>query len=143
MKNKILLIAIIVPAVLGCGIADRLEKAVSEGQSNNSSPTISKTNTNANKTLTDKAVDTAVGDQKIGIVECDEAMEMLAEQANDPNDNFVIKAGKKTALNMFREQLKKSLEENKTDKKKVADFCKDFRDNMQDAKSEENSNSTK
>src|SRR5687767_10824887 len=106
MRDKLFLIAIIFPIVLGCGLADRVQKAVSDEPPANS--TVS--NTSANKTLTDQAVDTAVGEKKIGIPECDEALELLAAQANDPNDNFVVKAGKKTALNMFREQLKNSLE---------------------------------
>jgi hypothetical protein len=139
MRDKLFLIAIIFPIVLGCGLADRVQKAVSDEPPANS--TVS--NTSANKTLTDQAVDTAVGEKKIGIPECDEALELLAAQANDPNDNFVVKAGKKTALNMFREQLKNRLEENKTNKQEVANFCKQFRDDMRESLEEEaNSNKT-
>ncbi len=133
MANKILLLAILIFIGLGCGIADRVRRAT-EGESN------SVANTSANKTLTDKAVDTAVGEQKVGIPECDEALEILYVQANDPNDNFLVKAGKKTALNAFRDQLKKSLDQNNANKTDVAEFCKDFRDNLNDAIKEENSN---
>ena len=134
MRNKLLLLAIILAGSLGCGFADRVQKAVSETQSNTAA------NVNANKTLTDKAVDTAVGEKKIGIQECDEALEILTAQAENPDDNFVTKAIKKTALNTFRDQLKQSLEENKTDKKEVAKFCRQFRDNMADSLKEGNSN---
>lgn len=134
MQSKLFLLAIILVGGLGCGLADRVQKAVSETQSNTAA------NVNANKTLTDKAVDTAVGEKKIGIQECDEALEILTAQAEDPDDNFVTKAIKKTALNTFRDQLKKSLEDNKTDKKEVAKFCREFRDNLADSLKEGNSN---
>lgn len=124
------------PVILGCGIADRVSNAVTETQSN-STVVI----TNSNKTLTDKAVDTAVGEKKIGIVECDEAMDLLVAQAENPDDNFVTKAVKKTALNTFREQLKQNLENNQTNKAEVAKFCKEFRDNLADSVKEANSNS--
>ena len=114
---------------------DRAKRAATEPDSNTA-----KIDVNSNKTLTDKAVDTAVGDKKIGIVECDEAMDILVAQANDPNDNFVTKAVKKTALNTFRDHVKKSLEDSKTDKKEVAKFCREFRDNLEDSASEDNTN---
>jgi hypothetical protein len=134
MSNKLLVIVIILPVLIGCGLADRIQKSVSETESNTAA------NVNANKTLTDKAVDAAVGEQKIGIPECDEALEILTAQAENPDDNFVTKAIKKTALNTFRDQLKQSLEDNKTDKKEVAKFCREFRDNMTDSLKEGNSN---
>lgn len=136
MRNTLLPIAIILPLVLGCGLADRVQKAVTESGSNASTaPAV-----NSNKSLTDQAIDTAVGEKKIGIAECDEALEILAAQANDPNDNFVTKAVKKTALNTFRDQLKQQLENNKTDPKELAKFCKEFRDNMADSLKGDNSN---
>ena len=136
MRSTLFLIAVILPLVLGCGIADRVSNAVSETTSNSTGGA----NVNANKSLTDKAVDTAVGERKVGIAECDEAIEILVAQTENPDDNFVTKAIKKTALNTFREQLKKSLEDNKTDKTEVAKFCKEFRDNLADPKSESNAN---
>ena len=135
MANKLLLLAVILVAGLGCGMIDRAKRAATEPDSNTA-----KIDVNSNKTLTDKAVDTAVGDKKIGIVECDEAMDILVAQANDPNDNFVTKAVKKTALNTFRDHVKKSLEDSKTDKKEVAKFCREFRDNLEDSASEDNTN---
>jgi hypothetical protein len=135
MRNSIISFVIIVPILLGCGLADRVQKAVTESGSN--SNTI--TNVNSNKTLTDTAVDAAVGEKKIGIPECDEALDILSAQANDPDDNFVTKAVKKTALNTFRDHLKQNLEEHKTDKKEVAKFCREFRDGLADS-ANENSN---
>jgi hypothetical protein len=71
MANKILLLAIVLFVGFGCGLADRVRQAA-EGESNTTTANI-----NANKTLTDRAVDTAVGEKKIGIPECDEAVIFL------------------------------------------------------------------
>ena len=132
MFNRLLIFAVIVFVALGCGISERVRQAT-QSESNTAA------NISENKTLTDKAVDTAVGEKKIGIQECDEAMDILTAQAENPDDNFVAKAIKKTALNTFRDQLKQSLEDNKTDKKAVAKFCREFRDNMVDSLKEGNS----
>lgn len=138
MLNKVLLLLVFASVVLGCGLADRVQKAVTEPESNTSV-----SNANSNKTLTDKAVDTAIGDERIGIPECDEAMDLLVAQADNPDDNFVTKAVKKTALNTFRDQLKRNLEQNKADKKEVAKFCREFRDNLQDSTSGEEANTAR
>ena|SRR5688572_7267972 len=135
MVNKRFLLAMVLFVGFGCGLIDEARKSAS-GESNTAA------NINANKTLTDKAVDTAVGEQKVGIQECDEALDILAAQANNPDDNFLVKAGKKTALNAFRDQVKKSLEQNKTDRAEVAKFCKDFRDNLEESVSNQNSNTS-
>ena len=139
MSDKLFLILLVLPAILGCGLGDRLQKAVTESGTNSNSNT-AVIATNSNKSLTDTAVDTAVGESKIGIPECDAAMDVLSTQANNPDDNFVTKAVKKTALNTFRDQLKKNLEENKMDKKEVAKFCKEFGDNFSDPGTNENTN---
>lgn len=119
---------------LGCGIADRIQKGVTESEANTAA------NSSSNKTLTDKAVDTAVGDKQTGIPECDDAIRIFADQMNNPDDNFVVKTGKKMAENTFREQLKQRLEENKADKKEVAKFCKDFKDSFEESLKESNTN---
>ncbi|MEO8043183.1 MAG: hypothetical protein ABI646_11275 [Acidobacteriota bacterium] len=135
MANKLLLLTVILFAGFGCGMIDRARKAAAEPDTNTT-----KIDVNSNKSLTDTAVDSAVGEKKIGIVECDEALDMLTAQANDPDDNFVTKAVKKTAINTFRDRVKKSLEESKTDKKEVAKFCREFKDNLKESASEENTN---
>ena len=141
MRDKLLIVAIVLPALLGCGLGDRLQKAVEDsGTNTNANSNTAILTTNSNKSLTEKAVDTAVGESKIGIAECDEAMDVLSTQANDPDDNFVTKAVKKTALNTFRDQLKKNLEENKADKTEVAKFCREFRDNLADSATNSNAN---
>jgi len=142
MRNKLFLILIILPVVFGCGLVDRARRAATETGSNSNAVSIP-VSTNSNKSLTDTAVDAAVGDKKIGIAECDEAMELLTAQADNPDDGFVTKAIKKTALNTFRDHVKRSLDESKTDKKELAKFCREFRDNLVTSKKEENSNAKK
>jgi hypothetical protein len=115
---------------LGCGIIQRAQDEVTGG-SNTS---------NSNRTIEDKAVDVAVGDTKIGIRECDEVVEILNEQINNPEDNFVTKALKRTMLNQFRDQLKKSLEQNPNNKQAVGEFCVEFKKNIVDSLNETNAN---
>ncbi len=143
MRNKLFLIVILLPVVFGCGLVDRARRAATDTTQSNSNTVSIPVSTNSNKSLTDTAVDAAVGDKKIGIAECDEAMELLTAQADDPDDSFVTKAVKKTALNTFRDHVKKSLAESKTDKKELAKFCREFRDNLVDSKAAENSNAKK
>lgn len=135
MLNRLFILSIILFIGFGCGMIDEARKSAT-GESNTAA------NINANKTLTDKAIDTAVGEKKIGIQECDEALAILAAQADNPDDNFLVKAGKRTALNAFRDQLNKTLEQNKTDKTEVAKYCKDFRDTLKDPASNQNSNTS-
>lgn len=92
---------------------------------------------NSNKTLTDKAVDTAVGEQKIGVPECDEVVDMLTEFANDPNDNFVMKAGKAVLVNKIRESIKQAVEENKSDKAELAKNCREFKKELDKYKADQ------
>ena len=140
MRNKLFLIVIILPVIFGCGLVDRARKAATETQTSNSNVASIPVSTNSNKSLTDTAVDAAVGEKKIGIAECDEAMELLTAQADDPEDSFVTKAVKKTALNTFRDHVKKSLDDSQADKKGLAKFCRDFRDNLVDSKTAEKAN---
>ncbi len=134
MKNKFLVIfatLIILTVGLGCGLMDRVEKTATGSE-----------NTNTNKTLSDRAIDTVAGEDRIGVPECDEVMDYLSAEASNPDDNFVTKAVKKTALNKFRSQIKKGVEENNTNKVELANTCKDFKKNLDTFKSEEESNSS-
>ena len=121
MKNffTIIFAGILLTATLGCGLISRMQDDTT-GSSN------------SNKTIGDKAVVVAVGDTKIGIKECDEVVDILNEQINDPDESFVTKALKRTILNQFREQLKQSLDNTKADKQKVAEFCREFKKNLTD-----------
>ncbi len=132
MKNlstMILVLGALVFMGLGCGLNPFAEKKTSSGNSPSA-------NTAANKTLTDKAVDTALGEEKIGIPECDEVMDMLQAYMNDPEDSWPIKATKSLVANKVKEGIRTSLEENKTDKAKMAKDCGDFKRELEKAMAE-------
>jgi len=119
--------SILLTVTLGCGIFDRVQKVVS-GSDNTS---------NSNKTVSDKAVDTALGEEKIGIAECDEVVDFFNAELNNPEDDFVTKAVKATVLNKMKESFKKSLEDNKTDKVELAKTCRQFKANLDKYKAEQ------
>ncbi len=132
MKNRLLFIVtlmIILALVLGCGVMERVQEEIG-----------SSTNSNSNQTLTGKAVDAIAGEGKIGVAECDEVLETLSAEANNPDDNFVTKALKKSALNKFREQIKTRIEEQKANKVELAKMCKDAKANLDKYKAEPESN---
>lgn len=133
MKNKLILIfvaLIILTVGLGCGLVSRMKDGVA-GSSENSS--------NSNKTLTNKAVDAAVGEERIGIPECDEVLDFFTAEMNNPDDDFVTKAVKATVLNRMKEGFKKSLEENKTDTAEMAKTCREFKTQLDKYKAEQQS----
>ena len=129
MKNpiNILITGVLLIATLGCGIVDRVQKGVtgSDGSSN------------SNKTLGDRAVDTAVGESKIGVPECDEVMDSINAEMNNPDDDFVTKAVKATVLNRIKDGIRDSVEQNKTDKAEMAKTCKEFKTQLDKYKAEQ------
>lgn len=112
---------------LGCGITDKVQKAV--GSDNSAA--------NSNKTLTDKAVDITVGEEKIGVPECDSIIADIKAQAGNTEDDYVTKAAKQFVINKITESLKKSLAENKNDPQQLTKDCKDLRAQMDKFKGEE------
>ncbi|MET0753499.1 MAG: hypothetical protein ABWZ66_09005 [Pyrinomonadaceae bacterium] len=124
MKNKYLLLtaaAILFISVLGCSYFNQ-------------------SNSNSNKTLPDKAVDSTVGEEKIGIAECDEAFDDLSKIANNDEDDVLTKAGKRAALNKIRENLKQSIEKNKKDKAQQAKECREYKTQIDRFKTKEETN---
>src|SRR5688572_33488088 len=87
--------------------------------------------------LEDEAVNVAVGDMKVGIRECDEVIETLNVSLNNPDDGIIVKGAKRVALNQFREELRRRLDQSQADHQAVADFCREFKKNL----ATENSNS--
>lgn len=116
MKNAVttIIIGIVILATgLGCSLAGRgAQKDTRDAH---------------DKTLTDKGIEIATGNERIGVKECDDLMDSIAEQSRSEDDNYVTKAMKGYILNKIRESVKKSIEENKNDKVAMAKECKDFR----------------
>ena len=115
---------ILVFAVLGCGFNPFGGKT--------------QTNTASNKSLTDQGVDNVIGEDKLGVAECDEVMDLLTAEMNNPDDNFVVKAGKGLVFNRIKQGIKDSLEKNKNDKVELAKTCKEFKKELDKAKTEMN-----
>lgn len=131
MKNKFAIITvsfIFLTVSLGCGFTEQVQKSVGGAE-----------NTNSNKTLTDKAVDTAVGEVNTGVPECDEVMVMVTEYANNPDDGYLVKAAKAVVFNRIKESVRKSIEENKGDPKEIAKNCREIKAEIEKYKAEEES----
>ncbi len=124
MKNKFAFTFVVVALmalVLGCGRLNPLSSEPSSGD----------------KTTTDRAVDTVLGEERIGIPECDAVMDFFDREMNSPDDNAISKAIKATVLNKMKENFRKSIEENKTDKAELAKTCAEFKKNLDKYKAEE------
>ena len=131
MRNTaslLLTLAVIVSVGLGCSFVGHAEKKEDDHKSE------------SGKTIKDRGVDIVVGDQKIGIQECDEVVDFFKREIDNPDDDFVTKAIKKTALNQMKERFREAVEENKTDKKELAKVCKDFKQNLEEYKEESEKN---
>jgi hypothetical protein len=81
----------------------------------------------SNKSYSEQAVDQTVGAEKIGIAECDELFEELARFAENPEDNFATRAAKRAAANTLKDKIKQRIEQNKSDKAKVAKDCREYK----------------
>ena len=135
MKNNIALTlacAILLAAILGCGSLNPL-----------SSKSKAPTPVPKDKTLTDKAIDSTVGDEKTGVPECDEVAEFFTKEVNNPDDGYVAKAIKAVVFNKIKEEFRKSIEDNKTDRVQLAKDCKKFMTELQKAKAEQDSKDDK
>src|SRR5688500_10113917 len=97
----------------------------------------SATSSNSNATLTDKAVDKTVGKSNIGIPECDEVINAVDAELNNPEDNFVVKAAKATVLNRIKDRIRESIEQNRNDKTELAKTCREFKLQFDKYKAEE------
>lgn len=139
MKNKYifaLVSLVLLAAITGCSWWNPLASKP-ESNRNTAAKDNKATPAPSEKPLEDKAIDTAVGEEKIGVPECDELVESLVAQNESPDDGYVAKAARQFALNKIRESIKKSIEENKNDKVQMAKDCKEFKQELDKYKSEE------
>jgi hypothetical protein len=138
MKNKfaIFISGILLFAVLGCGISDRIQNAVAEKPANSSS---GNTSTSENKTISDQVTEDVLR-EKTGVPECDEVIDFFADQAKNQEDDFVSKATKEFVFNKIRQSFKESIEKNKGDREKMAQNCKDYKAQLEKYKAEQNTN---
>lgn len=136
IKNKFTISAVLTTVLaigLGCGITDRVQKAIGGEET----PATKKTE---DKSLSDTAIETAVGNEKIGVPECDDLMDFFEQQSKSNDDNYMTKATRQMVMNKIRESIKKSIEENKNDKAQMAKDCKEYKSQLEKFKAEEESN---
>jgi hypothetical protein len=127
MKNRFALVFVLLIAVvvaLGCS---SLNPFGSDRPASNTSSSNRPANTASNKSLSDKAADAVTGEQKIGVPECDSLMDELTKFAENPEDNFVVRAAKGLVVNQIKESIRTAVEENQTDKSQLAIACKEIR----------------
>jgi hypothetical protein len=112
MKNKFtVLIAFLIILTVGLGCSYFQGGG---GSSDNSSPTKSADgSTNPNDAA------------KTGVAECDEFIDLLNSDSKKPDEDFVTKKIREYMIDFARESIKKNIEENKGDKAKIAQKCKD------------------
>ncbi len=128
MKNKFVLsisLAVLLVCILGCSFYNPLESSSNSAGGDN-------------RSLSDKAIDSTVGESKIGVPECDEMFNFFADQAKSPDDDFVTKAAREYALNKIRERLKQSIEKHQGDTAAMARECRKFKTELDKFKTEEN-----
>lgn len=127
MKNSFSMaaLALLFFVVLGCSSVNPFSESSQPGE------------TTKEETLSDKAVDTTVGKSKIGVPECDEVMDLIDAEMNNPDDNFVTKAVKATVLNRIKDGIRESVEQNKTDTTELAKTCKEFKTQFEKFKTEQ------
>ena len=94
----------------------------------------------SNKSLSDQAIDAGIGEEKIGVPECDEILDFFADQTKAPDEDFVTKAARGYALNKIRESFKQSLAEHAGDTAMMAKNCREFKQMLDKYKSEADKN---
>lgn len=133
MKNKtvsIFALFLLLLSVIGCSFYNPLASG-------------SGANGNDNRSLSDKAIDSTVGEEKIGVPECDEIVDFFSAQSKSEDDDFVTKAAREYALNKVRESFRQSIEENKGDKASMAKECRKFKVQLDKYKAEEDAKKQK
>lgn len=133
MKNRLnfLIVIAIMFFVIGCSCG----KFADFGSKDTSTEKTKTSDSTSNKSLTDRATDVVTEGEKIGVPECDELMDYFRTKIENEETDFVTKAILKTMESQFREGIKKSLEDNKSDKAQTAKFCKEFKKNLDDQES--------
>lgn len=122
-------ILILLTLILGCSFYNPLSDSA-----NNANLPITK-----DKDLSEKTADQTTQEEKIGIPECDELLDFLADQTKSEDDNFITKGFREYYLNTIREALKKSIEENKNDPTEMAKECKKLKAQLDKYKAQEES----
>jgi hypothetical protein len=140
MKNRsigIIISLIILTLVMGCSWWNPLASKPENNRSNTATKNTKATPAATEKPLEDKAIDTVLGEEKIGIPECDELVDSIAKESESEDDGYGAKAIRGYFMNKIRESVKKSIEEDKNDPAKLAKECREFKEQLDKYKAEE------
>ena len=135
MKNKFVSLftfTVLLMSALSCSFYNPLESRSDPPKNKNS-----QTAKSEDESLSEKAIDSTVGEEKIGVPECDEIIDFFVGQSQSEDDDFVTKAARQYALNKVRESFKQSIEENKGDTAKMAKECRKFKTQLDKYKAED------
>ena len=91
---------------------------------------------NSNRSLSDKAIDSSVGRSKVGVPECDEVLDAIEAELNNPDDNFVVRAAKTAVLNQIKDGIRQGIEEN-ANKGDLVKTCREFKAKFDKYKAEQ------
>lgn len=133
MKNKlhvVFVLFVLLTVILGCSSYNPLSDSSTGGNSS----------TSGNKSLSDEAIDAGIGEEKLGVPECDEIVDFFVDQTKSENEDFVTKAARGYALNKIRESFKKSLAEHAGDTAAMAKECRAFKQQLDKFNAQENRN---
>ena len=124
MKNKLnvlLVLATIVVVTMGCGgLIERVQRTAT---GDNSSPSTS----DSNKSTTDRVIEEVADGETTGVKECDDVIAIFAEQAKGTDDNWATKATRDYIIGQMKKSFRESIEQNKQDKDKMAEQCRDYK----------------
>ncbi|MBX3283134.1 MAG: hypothetical protein KF756_11725 [Acidobacteria bacterium] len=141
MKQNIFAVAALLAlffVILGCGSLNPLSsKRSSDGKE---SPTTSKPGSGSQP----KADAPPSTGETSGIPECDEAIDIINRETNNPDDNFITRATKATILNRVKDGIKKAVEESKSkgnsNTEDLVKTCREFRDQLEKSLAEQKNN---
>ena len=101
MKNKsisIIAILILLAFGFGCSYIDQVREM---------------SNSNSNKTLTEKGVDGVTGEKKIGVKECDDFMDELEQSNKKKDDDFLSEGARRVFVNELRDKMRRASKKTK------------------------------
>jgi altronate dehydratase len=120
MKNNLTsVIALTLILVIGLGCGNLIPRELGEGSD--------KTETNrSSEDSNSKSQDNSatLDNTKTGVAECDEFLDLLNEDAKQPNEDVISRKVREYVIDIAKESIKKNIEENKGDKQKIAEGCR-------------------
>lgn len=130
-KNRFAVAAILafLMVVLGCGRLNPL--------SSKETPSTSKPQAGSSPT----AGAPASTGESTGVPECDQAIDIIDRETNNPDDNFIARAAKATILNRIKDGIKKAVDESKakgnSNTEDLVKTCREFRDQLEKSLAEQ------